>query len=1065
MFGGYNPATRGPGGSAPGQAPRGYVAGRGRGASGFQTRSDLGNTGDTAFGGGSRAPASSATDGSSPWGSAPRGYVAGAGRGASKMGASNENFGPGGGRPQEGSGGQHSKSAAEAAAAAPSVEGQYDDDDHEADLIWAAIDERLQNRRKKRKKHNNALATEGPELTNDPRARERLKIQHSFRDVKEELGTLSEEAWMNLPDAMGDHSLKHKRAQEKKQGQIFTPITDSMLESRIGTHADKTSMNLNTQVNDGTETSVAVNMSGIGAARGTVLGLSLDKMSESANDSGLATSVNASGYLTSMSTLNGGAPGALPNNLGDIHKARLLLKSVRDTNPKHGPGWIASARIEEAAGKTLKARKIIQEGCEICPKFVDVWLEAARLHPLPVAKSILATGVRRVDNNVPLFLKAAELETLPAHKKAVLRKALEANPHSLQLWKQAIDLEDSQDRAKLLLSVAVEKVPTAIELWLALARLETYEEAQKTLNKARKALPLEKAIWMAASKLEESQNHFSRVPKLVEKAFKTLAQKEVVISRNQWISEAEDCERAGASHTSAAIVTKAIGLGVLDEDRIRTWSDDAKQVLARGNVATARAILAHALQQFPTRKGLWMQAVELEKTAGSSKQDENSNGESSTSTSTRGEDNGNGSATTAASASAESSTKDADQEAKKSVSDGIKQHKLNEALDQVLQAASERLPRVEVFWLLRAKEQWLAGFVDTARDILAKAFEANPDSERVWLAAAKLEWETGETERARVLLERARERAPSERVFMKAALLEREAGDTRAALALIEEGIQKYPKTASKLYMMGGQICSDDLPRELDNSSGEKIRKNKKSYLDKARKIYQEGIEKCSDNVTLWILASRLEERAYTFLVDDSSAATDSSSKQGVAKARSLLELARLKHPKNDFLWLEATRLERRSGNSKLAESLMARALQECPKSGRLLAENIATAPRVEQKSKSADAIKRNPESPLVISVVASLFASDRKIVKARKWFERAVLLDPDLGDTWAKFYVFESNHGTKQQKEAVTERCIKAEPKHGELWQSIMKETSNRHKSVAEGLELVASEIRSRTS
>ena len=1129
MFGGYNPSSRGPGGSAPAQAPRGYIAGRGRGAAGFQTRSDLGNTGDSAaFGGGggprgiNKAETSSAgasvtinnNSSSSPWGSAPRGYVAGAGRGASKMGASNDAFGPGGQQPQgSSSGGQHQNqhhnqhhhptTPAVHGAATHAVEGQYDDDDHEADLIWAAIDERLQNRRKKRKKNNNTLAVEGPEHSDDPRARERMKIQHSFRDVKEELGTLSEEAWMNLPDAMGDHSLKHKRAQEKTQGQIFTPITDSMLESRIGTGADKASVNLNTQINSNsngnagagrteTSASAAVNMSGIGAARGTVLGLSLDKMSESANDSGLATSVNASGYLTSMSTLNSGAPGALPNNLGDIHKARLLLKSVRDTNPKHGPGWIASARIEEAAGKTLKARKIIQEGCETCPKFVDVWLEAARLHPLPVAKSILATGVRRVGNNVPLFLKAAELEALPAHKKAVLRKALEANPHSLQLWKHAIDLEDSQDRAKLLLAVAVEKVPTAIELWLAMARLETYEQAQKTLNRARKALPLEKSIWMAASKLEESQNHLSRVPKLVDKAFKTLAQKEVVISRNQWISEAEDCEKAGAPHTSAAIVTKAIALGVLDEDRVRTWSDDAKQVLARGNVATARAILAHALQQFPTRRGLWMQAVELEKTEGAcaSKRegnvDANANanangtGESlSLTTGNNSNDNGNDKEVAAKDATVSnmesiSVTNEADQDTKNSDgntnsinsgSGGNNQHKLNEGLDQVLQAASERLPRVEVFWLLRAKEQWLAGFVDAARDILTKAFQANPNSERVWLAAAKLEWETGETERARVLLERARERAPSERVYMKAALLEWEAGDTRAALALIEEGIQKYPKTASKLYMMGGQIFSDVLPWGLaNNTSGEKIRKKKKSYLDKSRRTYQEGIEKCSDNVILWILASRLEEKAHTFLADDGLAGMESGSKQGVAKTRSLLELARLKHPKNDLLWLEATRLERRSGNTKLAESLMARALQECPKSGRLLAENIATAPRVEQKSKAADAIKRNPESPLVIAVVASLFASDRKIIKARKWFERAVLLNPDLGDSWAKYYIFESNHGTKQQREAVKERSIKAEPKHGEIWQSVMKDTSNRHKSVAEGLELVATEIKSRT-
>ena len=53
---------------------------------------------------------------------------------------------------------------------------------------------------------------------------------------------------------------------------------------------------------------------------------------------------------------------------------------MRDTNPKHSPAWIAAARVEEAAGKTAQARKLIMEGCEVCPDSEDVWLESARLH-------------------------------------------------------------------------------------------------------------------------------------------------------------------------------------------------------------------------------------------------------------------------------------------------------------------------------------------------------------------------------------------------------------------------------------------------------------------------------------------------------------------------------------------------------------------------------------------------------------------------------------------------------------------------------------------------------------
>ena len=42
--------------------------------------------------------------------------------------------------------------------------------------------------------------------------------------------------------------------------------------------------------------------------------------------------------------------------ISDIKKARLLLKSVVNTNPKHAPGWIAAARLEEVAGKLQQAR-------------------------------------------------------------------------------------------------------------------------------------------------------------------------------------------------------------------------------------------------------------------------------------------------------------------------------------------------------------------------------------------------------------------------------------------------------------------------------------------------------------------------------------------------------------------------------------------------------------------------------------------------------------------------------------------------------------------------------------
>ena len=64
----------------------------------------------------------------------------------------------------------------------------------------------------------------------------------------------------------------------------------------------------------------------------------------------------------------------------DIKRARMLFDSLVKSNPKHAPGWIAAACVEEHAGRMVAARKIIKLGCEKCPKSEDVWLEAARLH-------------------------------------------------------------------------------------------------------------------------------------------------------------------------------------------------------------------------------------------------------------------------------------------------------------------------------------------------------------------------------------------------------------------------------------------------------------------------------------------------------------------------------------------------------------------------------------------------------------------------------------------------------------------------------------------------------------
>ncbi|MCI35911.1 pre-mRNA-processing factor 6-like, partial [Trifolium medium] len=116
--------------------------------------------------------------------------------------------------------------------------------------------------------------------------------------------------------------------------------------------------------------------------------------------------------------------------ISDFKKARLLLKSITQTNPKHPPGWIAAARLEELAGRLKVARQFIHKGCEECPKNEDVWLEACRLANPNEAKAVIARGVKSIPTSVKLWMQASKLENNDMNRSRVLRKGLEHIPDS-----------------------------------------------------------------------------------------------------------------------------------------------------------------------------------------------------------------------------------------------------------------------------------------------------------------------------------------------------------------------------------------------------------------------------------------------------------------------------------------------------------------------------------------------------------------------------------------------------------------------------------------------------------
>lgn len=66
------------------------------------------------------------------------------------------------------------------------------------------------------------------------------------------------------------------------------------------------------------------------------------------------------------------------------------------------------------------------------------------------------------------------------------------------------------------------------------------------------------------------------------------------------------------------------------------------------------------------------------------------------------------------------------------------------------------------------------------------------------------------------------------------------------------------------------------------------------------------------------------------------------------------------------------------------------------------------------RRTKSVDALKKCEHDADVLLAVSKLFWTERKVKKAREWFQRTVKIDPDFGDAWAYFYKFELLHGTE---------------------------------------------------
>ncbi|KAF1848321.1 uncharacterized protein K460DRAFT_334243 [Cucurbitaria berberidis CBS 394.84] len=831
----------------------------------------------------------------------------------------------------------------------------YDKDDDEADRIYQEVDEKMDKRRRARREAREQQERDDYEKNNP-------KIQLQFADLKRALGSVSEEEWAALPE-VGDMTGRAKRAREARMANSRSyAVPDSVLQAASKSGELDTSISSN-DADSGTMT----NFASIGAAQLSALTVRLDSAASNpgtqTTTSGTATSVDPKGYITALDRKQATGD-EVP--VEDINRARVLLESAVKTNVHNGPGYVALARLEEVAGKIHTAKKVIQRGCEMCPKSIVVWEEAIRLNRESIhnAKIIAANGIKLNPKAIKLWQAAIDLEQTPAARKKVTRQALDHNPQSVELWKTLINDTEDIENVKLLFAKATETVPLSEELWISYARVSDADAAQQVLNRARKAIPTSWAIWVHASRLQEELGKIELCDKIMERAVKALIKENAMIKREEWLAQAEICEEEGDKATAASIVKRTVGWGLDEDDERRdTWLEDAKSISGRGRYETARAILGHAVSIFPYSTTVWHASADLEK-----------------------------------------------------------HHGTADSLLRVLEHAVNACPNSESLWLLYAREMWQSGDPEGARKVLGRSFEQLPGNENLYTRAVDFEVDAGNYEQARSFLQVARESAATDRIFMKSAVLERQLENYEAAIDICNQGLQNWPGSW-KLHAIKGQIYEQ------------------LSKLKEAQEAFSIGTRAAPKSPMLFILLSRIQE------------------KQGaVVKARSTLDRGRQQNPKNAELLCEAVRLERRQNNVPAAQKIMATALQECPNSGLLWAEKIMhLESRTQRRPRALEAIKKVEKDPQLFVVVARILWSERKLDKAASWFTKAIVLDPDYADGWIWFYKFLEQHGTEEKKGEVLSKAAMAEPRHGEIWQSVAKNPKFARLSVEEKVKSAA--------
>ncbi|CDY48448.1 BnaA08g11570D [Brassica napus] len=609
-----------------------------------------------------------------------------------------------------------------------------------------------------------------------------------------------------------------------------------------------------------------------------------------------------------------------------------------------------------------------------------------------------------------------ELKTLEAEvpdvfhvnrSRVLLKSVTMSNPKNPNGWIAAARLEERAGNlkvARVRIQRGCEECPKEEDVWIEACRLAKPEEKKAVIARGVKQIPNSVKLWLEASELEDGDD----------------ARKSLVLRRG--LENVPDSVRLWKTLVDMVNEEDAV---VLLHRAVECCPLDVELWLALARLETyenTKKLLNKARVTLPRERGIWITAAKVE------------------------EANGN---TDKVGTIIEKGLKALQ-------SEGVvinRERWIEEAeacertgavatckaiIESVIGFNVEEQDRKRT-WVADAEECEKRSSIETARAIYAHALTVFLSKKSIWIQAADLERSHGSRESLDAVLRKAVLYLPQvEALWLMGAKEKWLAGDVSAARVILQEANAAIPNS-EEIWLAAFKL-------EFENKELERAR----MILGKARERGGTG--------RVW-MKSAVFERELGNVEEERRLLEEGKKLNGLNKARVILTNARKRCPEEDELWLAAIRVELRHGNKKEAERLMSKALQELSKSGILLAADIEMAPQCPlPKMKIKDALKKNcVKEGYVTASVAKIFWRERKVDKARKYFERTVKLNPDNGDFWALYYKFEVQHGSEERQKEVLNRCVVSEPKHGEKWQAVSKALENSHQSVEVILKKVA--------